>query len=198
MEEHLRVCFYRQVECEYCNKECSFTQLKEHYNNCEGYPIPCNNLGCPDNIQRSLMENHLENCEFAIVSCPFLAFGCTEKIQRRDIEDHNGKAKSSHDTLLFQMVNKMKHENIERDQKIQQQDQRIEELENIVTKNEEEIKELQNNSMQQKASITKDLLALADKNQSIEDSLIKTNSMTSNIVDWANKGGDGSAERSVI
>ena len=32
MEEHLKVCFYRQVQCEYCEQECSFTQLKVKLN----------------------------------------------------------------------------------------------------------------------------------------------------------------------
>ena len=105
-------CKYRLYKCEYCDYTDTFdaiagsgnvtmkkrgvlsfvvflrSQCKNHYASCGHYPLPCPNACGVRNIKRKNIEAHCGICPLEPLDCPFKDAGCTDKIRRRDMENH--------------------------------------------------------------------------------------------------------------
>ena len=90
MESHKTECDYRPYSCEYCGDHGTFMDitLGSHYEECDHYPLECPNDCGETNIKRRDMEEHRDICPLEPLDCPFKDVGCTDKIQRKDMEKH--------------------------------------------------------------------------------------------------------------
>ena len=101
MESHKRECDYRPYSCEYCGHRGTFMDITgirlglglrlestSHYDNCDQYPLECPNKCSETNIKRRDMKGHCDICPLEPLDCPFKDAGCTDKIQRKDMEKH--------------------------------------------------------------------------------------------------------------
>ena len=115
-------CIYRRYTCEYCGltDTCdaiagsgkvtmnilSFmvfmsSQRKNHYAECDHYPLPCPNECGVRNIKRRDIETHCGICPLEPLDCPFKDAGCTDKICRRDMENHIESSTQKHLLMVF-------------------------------------------------------------------------------------------------
>ena len=110
-------CYYRPYECEHCGHKDTYTaitgknergtffkQPKDHYSECPEYPLACPNRCDVTGIRRRAMPNHHSSCPLELLDCPFIDAGCTEKIARKDMEDHMAANQLKHMLLTFQSL----------------------------------------------------------------------------------------------
>ena len=115
-------CIYRPYKCEYCGLTDTFdtiagsgkvtmniilsfmvlsSQRKNHYAECGHYPLPCPNECGVRNIKRKNIETHCGICPLEPLDCPFKDAGCTDKICRRDMENHIESSTQKHLLMVF-------------------------------------------------------------------------------------------------
>ena len=93
-------CYYRPYKCEHCGYVDTYTNITgetqlrrkslkdSHYSECLEYPLDCPNRCGETDIERKAMSAHQSICPLEPLDCPFKDVGCTEKIARKDLEDH--------------------------------------------------------------------------------------------------------------
>ena len=74
---------------------------KNHYAECNYYPLPCPNECGVRNIKRRDIEAHRGICPLEPLDCPFKDAGCTDKICRRDMENHIESSTQKHLLMVF-------------------------------------------------------------------------------------------------
>ena len=118
-------CNYRRYECEYCGLTDTFDAIagsgevtmkksgglalmvviggrrKNHYAECNYYPLPCPNKCGVRNIKRRDIETHRGICPLEPLDCPFKDAGCTDKIRSRDMENHIESGMQKHLLMVF-------------------------------------------------------------------------------------------------
>ncbi len=50
--------------------------------------VPCPNRGCKTHIKRRDLPKHHKECLFETVPCKYSVIGCTKKVERKDLEEH--------------------------------------------------------------------------------------------------------------
>ena len=100
LQTHLQEkCYYRPYVCEHCGHKDIFKVITGesnlsylgpggHYLECSEYPLACPNRCGVTGIRRRAMPDHHSSCPLEPLDCPFKDAGCTEKIARKDMEDH--------------------------------------------------------------------------------------------------------------
>ena len=98
-------CLYRQYTCQHCgyvntydaiagsgeimNRGSMIRRGRNHYSQCDEYPLKCPNKCEAENIKRKDIKTHRENCPLEPIKCPFSEFCYKDNIiLRKDIEDH--------------------------------------------------------------------------------------------------------------
>ena len=117
LQTHLQEkCYYRSYECEHCGHKDTYTAItgnkerrtffksKDHYSECPEYPLTCPNRCGVTGIRRRAMPDHHSSCPLECLDCPFKDAGCTEKIARKDMEDHMTANQQKHMLLTFQSL----------------------------------------------------------------------------------------------
>ena len=117
LQTHLqKKCYYRPYECEYCGHKDTYTAItgnkekrtffkpKGHYSECPEYPLACPNRCGVTGIRRRAMPDHHSSCPLEPLDCPFKDASCTEKIARKDMEDHMTANQQKHMLLTFQSL----------------------------------------------------------------------------------------------
>ena len=117
-------CYYRPYECEYCGHKDTYTaitgddqysssddnvsssedDIQCHYEKCLEYPLACPRRCGVTGIRRRAMPDHHSSCLLEPLNCPFKDAGCTEKIARKDMENHMTANQQKHMLLTFQLV----------------------------------------------------------------------------------------------
>ena len=105
-------CYYRPYKCEYCGHKDTYTaitgknyvKVENHYSECPEYPLACPNRCGVTGIRRRAMPDHHSSCPLEPLDCPFKDAGCTEKIARKDMEDHMTANQQKHILLTFQSL----------------------------------------------------------------------------------------------
>ena len=90
LKSHLdKGCGYVEITCknEGCGERMSRKNFQTHLQE------ECDSLACPNRcgvtgIRRRAMPDHHSSCPLEPLDCPFKDAGCTEKIARKDMEDH--------------------------------------------------------------------------------------------------------------
>ena len=127
IEEHKEKCPKHPFICGYCKYQSTYEVIvNEHYPVCDKYPIICPNECSGDEIERGMLQDHLDKCPFQMVECEFSHVGCQEKVRRCDLGQHlsdNGV----HHTALF---SKMMYESLqkimeEKDRLLQEKDRQL-------------------------------------------------------------------------
>ena len=113
LQTHLQEkCYYRPYECEHCGHKDTYRAITEgayswkssHYSECPEYPLVCPNRCGVTSIRRRAMPDHHSSCPLEPLDCPFKDAGCTEKIARKDMEDHMTANQQKHMLLIFQLL----------------------------------------------------------------------------------------------
>ena len=70
---------------------------------CKRGKVPCTNAGCTVEIPAPLLAAHQANdCPYQTVDCPFKSVGCTERLLRKDVQNHTDTMSNQHMLLLLQ------------------------------------------------------------------------------------------------
>ena len=73
--------------------------VNEHYPVCDKYLIICPNECSGDEIERGMLQDHLDKCPFQVVECEFSHVGCQEKVHRHDLAQHQSDNDVHHSVL---------------------------------------------------------------------------------------------------
>ena len=89
MVKHETFCPQRPYSCDFCD---NFTSTFEdvtfnHLPICPDRPVSCPN-GCELSPKAKLLEDHLKECYFEVIECPFSYAGCTERLSRQSMPEH--------------------------------------------------------------------------------------------------------------
>ena len=106
MKDHiLSGCSKRSCECEHCGYCNDFDIVTEqHFPLCKMFPVECPNKCFVENLKRIGLISHLEQCPLQVIQCPFTSAGCTVKLPRREMEDHENKAMCQHLRMMMSVV----------------------------------------------------------------------------------------------
>ena len=123
-------CPMRELKCDFCgDKTVKAKEMNSHLENCEYFPIPCpNDCGFdPEGsgqVTRKCVITHLANeCPLQQIECPYLEYGCVERMERRHMDQHEIVFTHKHFKLTINGMKKI----------IEKQAQRIEKLETAIT-----------------------------------------------------------------
>ena len=90
-------CPNRDDECEYCGMKGTHAKIKVHDEICKKKILPCSNVECKKKIRRSYMDKHVNNhCEYTMVPCKYESIGCSKRMIRRDIKEHEEDDDKAH------------------------------------------------------------------------------------------------------
>lgn len=91
--------------------EISYSSLELHHDTCSDYPVACKFL-CDSHasLTRKDIHAHLAVCPRALVPCTMENYGCTEKIERGELESHLQLCVPRHVGKLCQEINELKVE----------------------------------------------------------------------------------------
>ena len=103
-------CLQRPFQCQYCGEEGTFLSItKDHYEECEEYPVTCFNNCTSTKMPRNRLDDHEFECPLEPVDCVFSWAGCNDKPLRKDVHVHTADTK--HMTLLAVACGQLKKEN---------------------------------------------------------------------------------------
>ena len=72
-------------------------------------PVKCPNIGCQEQVELRMMENHLRICERQPQSCPYLELG-QSKLEKNQIRDHLTMEIYSHTKILINWMSNSRNE----------------------------------------------------------------------------------------
>ena len=122
LAKHLQKnCCQRLVQCEHCHLDVPYWMITGeisksshippiHCSECPEYPLACPNRCGVTGIRRRAMPDHHSSCPLEPLDCPFKDAGCTEKVARKDMEDHKTANQQKHMLLTFQSLQHTKKE----------------------------------------------------------------------------------------
>ena len=125
LAKHLQKnCCHRLVQCEHCHLDVTYWMITGeisksshvppippiHHSECPEYPLACPNRCGVTGIRRRAMPDHHSSCPLEPLDCPFKDAGCTEKVARKDMEDHMTVNQQKHMLLTFQSLQHTKKE----------------------------------------------------------------------------------------
>ena len=119
MTQHIMECHKGKTACVDCGEESEVLGKEKHAVNCEKYQTVCQM--CERNVARRDAATHPEiDCPF--VKCPYVGYGCKEKVERTQLEPHEREFFQSHLTLTTFSAKRIQTEQTDR---IQQLEKRI-------------------------------------------------------------------------
>ena len=90
-------CPMRKFTCTYCAHEGTHQEIiKDHWPVCERYPLECPNNCGKRRIERQHLPNHFEVCPLQLIQCKFDYAGCTDKVQRQEMQSHVDSSVKAH------------------------------------------------------------------------------------------------------
>ena len=105
MRDHLkRYCTKRQMSCQYCSYCSSYDiVIAKHLPICLQVPVTCPNNCKKEGLKREQLQAHIDECPLQVISCPFTSAGCTVKLPRYEMEEHEDTAMCQHLRLLMKL-----------------------------------------------------------------------------------------------
>ena len=91
-------CVKRPFTCQYCSHKATYEEVtRDHWPQCQKYPLKCPNKCCEEDIERRFLKCHLNlDCPLQEIECKFSYAGCGAKMQRRMMQEHMDKSKDEH------------------------------------------------------------------------------------------------------
>ena len=148
IEEHKEECPKHPFICSYCKYQSTYEVIvNEHYPVCDKYPIICPNECSEDEIERGMLQDHLDKCPFQVVECQFSHVGCQEKVHRCDLGQHLSDNSVHHIALsskmIYENLQKMMEEKDrqlqEKDRQLRDKDRQLQEKEAQIAKKDEQL-----------------------------------------------------------
>ena len=99
LSNHELVCPKRPYSCDYCGEYESTCEdvTGKHWKECHKYPIECPNSCQLQYLARGRLREHLDwECELEVVPCGFAWAGCSTRVQRCKLEEHNDESVACH------------------------------------------------------------------------------------------------------
>ena len=123
-------CPKRKFTCTHCAHEGTHQEIiKDHWPVCGRYPLECPNHCGKRSIERQHLPNHLHECPLQLIHCEFDYAGCTDKVERQEMQSHVDSSVKAH----LQMVARLQEKQIKQQEKqIKQQEKQIKQLEEKV------------------------------------------------------------------
>ena len=103
MRDHKkRYCTKRQMSCQYCSYFDSYDIVTaKHLPICLQAPVTCPNNCKKVGLKREQLQAHIDECPLQVISCPFTSAGCTVKLPRNKMEEHEDTAMRQHLRLVL-------------------------------------------------------------------------------------------------
>ena len=141
IEEHKIKCPKCPFICGYCKYQSIYEVIvNEHYPVCDKYPIICPNECSGDEIERGMLQDHLDKCPYQVVECKFSHVGCQEKARRCDLAQHLSDNGVHHSALSSKMIYESFQKMMEeKDRQLQEKDRQLQEKEAQITKKDEQL-----------------------------------------------------------
>ena len=143
IEEHKEKCPKRPFICDYCKYQSTYEVIvNEHYPVCDKYPIICPNECSGDEIERGMLQDHLDKCPYQVVECEFSHVGCQEKVRRCDLAQHLSDNGIHHSALsskmIYESLQKMMEE---KDRQLQEKDRQLAKKDEVVMEKDRQLQE---------------------------------------------------------
>ena len=104
---HIKICPYRLIQCEYCEETMTFENLEYHNKVCPNIPVDCSNK-CGKKIPMNKLKYHLEEeCDNTVVECPFNLVGCEYYEIRLKLKPHLEKDLERHLRMLTNKIHNL-------------------------------------------------------------------------------------------
>ena len=144
---HLTVCKYRIVQCEFCLLNLPYIELQGHLDEiCPKIKIECPQK-CGQFIEREKLEEHLKNeCGNTIITCPFGYFKCNTVLLQKDLQKHLSDEVHNHLKLCMEKMQQI-------DNQVHQMDGHIEQIDTQLNVKIEDVKNDNENIKKQIAII---------------------------------------------
>ena len=143
--EHIKVCPYRLVQCEYCDETMTFENLEYHNKICPNIPVDCSNK-CGLKIPLNKLKYHIaEECNNTVVECPFNLVGCEFYDLRLNLKAHLDKDLERHLRMITNKIHNLEKGLIEANQRIDELNNENDSLKKNIQILNEEITNNQNN-----------------------------------------------------
>jgi TNF receptor-associated factor 4 len=96
LEKHKnKECPRRQYQCPHCKEAGEYQgMITKHLDECPMVEVPCPKRRCKTHLIRRDLSNHRKECLFEMVPCKFSIIGCTEEVERKDLEEHEGDSQN--------------------------------------------------------------------------------------------------------
>ena len=119
-------CSYRAFKCQHCGHKDTYTAItNQHYSKCPQYPLACPNRCGVTGIRRRAMPDHHSSCPLEPLNCPFKDAGCTEKIARKDMDDHMTANQQKH---ILQSLQSLQRSNEQIKKQLRHTNQELQDL----------------------------------------------------------------------
>lgn len=121
------------MACTYCGYAVAYSNLKEHHAICPDCPVPCSN-NCDDSLSltRKNLPAHMAQCPRALVPCTMANYGCTEQVERCQLEQHLQTCVPRHMGKMCQEMDTLKEQVQELKALVATQKETIEKMETNV------------------------------------------------------------------
>ncbi|XP_077986432.1 TNF receptor-associated factor 2-like [Glandiceps talaboti] len=146
-------CAMRVVQCEYCDEDVTWKELKAHHAKCPKFLMTCTFCG-KKNIPREKYGDHIDavkgDCKKKVAPCKYQNVGCKEMVEVEKMSQHLEKTKTQHLDLLhaeISVVNEalekfkvtpdiptMARKSAEHENKIEVIEKKVKEMENKLAK----------------------------------------------------------------
>ena len=174
----------RETGCQHCAFKATYEVVVDtHWPECVYLPLPCPNL-CGVTCERGLMEDHMAMCRLQEVACEFTGVGCDRKLKREEQEEHTRQNTHKHLTITAAAAVKMNQQLLqkieEQEQKIQQQElkldkqeKRIQQQELKLDKQEQKLEKQEQKNQQQELKLDKQEQKLEKQEQKNQQEKLK-------------------------
>ena len=158
----------------HCGFKATYEVVSEkHWPECQNYPGPCPNRCQIGAVECNTLEDHLNVCSLQVVECDFGYAGCTEKLQRQDIEKHIEDNMQKHLALMASVTMKLSQEFEEKLQEqwdefqgyLEQKDRRIEHIQETL---QEEKDKVLNEKQQQIEALKEQILQIKQDHDGVQ------------------------------
>jgi len=103
-------CSHRKVNCQHCNISGAYHFITgDHKEVCPKVIVQCPNRCEVDNILREEMDEHRKVCSLEVVSCKYMRLGCGTRLARKEIEQHGHKHIEKHLQLTTERLEKLEN-----------------------------------------------------------------------------------------
>ncbi|XP_040184010.1 TNF receptor-associated factor 6 isoform X2 [Rana temporaria] len=104
MQQHMVVCPRREVSCENCLVSMPYEEKMVHEKKCPLAYVTCEYCETSGLVRHQMACHYSMDCIKAPIPCIYSQFGCTEKMQRDDLAQHQQEFTQAHMRMMAQQL----------------------------------------------------------------------------------------------